>query len=193
MIDYEKLKIAHSLCDKMGKDVSLALVYPELYMDLTIFSLKRSYKFESLDLLIGELSELTQPEPKYESGQLVYTYMHGYIRESNVTECYWDSELNDYRLMLINQENGVTKISVSQSLVYPSKQALIDVQLEYWSGLKLEEQDKEINYCKDAASLYAAGVNKIYADAECQHESEEIGYTSNPPQNRCKKCGEFYR
>lgn len=26
----------------------------------------------------------------------------------------------------------------------------------------------------------------------CQHESDGLIYTSNPPQNKCKKCGEFY-
>ena len=28
---------------------------------------------------------------------------------------------------------------------------------------------------------------------KCDHESDGMCYTSNPPQNKCKKCGEFYR
>ncbi len=27
----------------------------------------------------------------------------------------------------------------------------------------------------------------------CQHESDGIIYTSNPPQNKCVKCGELYK
>lgn len=27
----------------------------------------------------------------------------------------------------------------------------------------------------------------------CQHEFDGNIYTSNPPQNKCKKCGDFYR
>jgi len=27
----------------------------------------------------------------------------------------------------------------------------------------------------------------------CEHESDGMIYTSNPPQNKCKKCGEFYK
>ncbi len=27
----------------------------------------------------------------------------------------------------------------------------------------------------------------------CIHENDGMIYTSNPPQNKCKKCGEFYR
>lgn len=28
---------------------------------------------------------------------------------------------------------------------------------------------------------------------ECEHEPDGNIYTSNPPKNKCKKCGEFYR
>ncbi len=27
----------------------------------------------------------------------------------------------------------------------------------------------------------------------CKHESDDMIYTSHPPKNKCKKCGEFYR
>jgi hypothetical protein len=32
-----------------------------------------------------------------------------------------------------------------------------------------------------------------YCEHPCKHESDGSIYTSNPPQNKCKKCGEFYR
>ncbi len=28
---------------------------------------------------------------------------------------------------------------------------------------------------------------------QCTHKSDGMFYTSNPPQNKCIKCGEFYR
>lgn len=28
---------------------------------------------------------------------------------------------------------------------------------------------------------------------ECEHKSDGNVYTSNPPQNKCIKCGELYR
>lgn len=30
-------------------------------------------------------------------------------------------------------------------------------------------------------------------DEKCEHESDGMIYCSNPPQNKCTKCGEFYR
>lgn len=30
-------------------------------------------------------------------------------------------------------------------------------------------------------------------DSYCEHEDDGMIYTSNPPQNKCKKCREFYR
>ncbi len=36
-------------------------------------------------------------------------------------------------------------------------------------------------------------INAIKFPEKCQHKSDGLIYTSNPPQNKCKKCGEFYR
>lgn len=34
---------------------------------------------------------------------------------------------------------------------------------------------------------------EIKAFEGCIHENDGMIYTSNPPQNKCKKCGDFYR
>tara|TARA_R110000868_G_C10693842_1_gene748595 strand:+ start:233 stop:508 length:276 start_codon:yes stop_codon:yes gene_type:complete len=37
-------------------------------------------------------------------------------------------------------------------------------------------------------------INQSQDDIDrCQHEHDGMIYTSNPPQNKCIKCGEFYR
>ena len=53
---------------------------------------------------------------------------------------------------------------------YSSKEQLIQAQIDHWTNL-LEDESQE----------------------PCQHESDGAIYCSNPPKNKCKKCGEFYR
>src|SRR5688572_12950548 len=68
MIDYDKLKIAFSLCDRMNNvcdDALLAISYPSMHMDLNVFSLGKCFSFDNLDDLIEKLTELTKPEPQY--------------------------------------------------------------------------------------------------------------------------------
>lgn len=160
--------------------------------------------------------ELTQPEPKYKIGQKVW-FIH-YTNAWIFLEGKIESIDNDRYFTYGNWMN--------ESELYPSKEALIQAQLEYWQSLKP----------KDAATLYAEGAKKIYADAEgkcqhhwkdatdyydpskrkctlcgiieslveCEHESDGYCYDNNNEivigyqlhkytQQKCKKCGEFYR
>lgn len=44
-----------------------------------------------------------------------------------------------------------------------------------------------------AITLIAWSINPNYVfDGKCKHESDGISRLSNPPKNKCKKCGEFY-
>ena len=40
---------------------------------------------------------------------------------------------------------------------------------------------------------YSAQDCQLVVNEVCKHESDGLRYTSNPPQNKCKKCGKFYR
>ncbi len=161
MIDYEKLKLAHELAEECDMQIWFTASSRKDYGATAIMD---------IDDLIAKITELTQPKPKYKDAW--------YLSDNGKLPLCTKVHAGAYYAMC-----DETDIGALGKTMYPSKEALIDAQIEYWQSLK----------SKDAASLYAAGVKKIYADAECQHESEEIGYTSNPPQNRCKKCGEFYR
>lgn len=45
------------------------------------------------------------------------------------------------------------------------------------------------------SSLYRKIQSMIenYCEHNCKHENDGLIYTSNPPQNKCIKCREFYR
>lgn len=45
----------------------------------------------------------------------------------------------------------------------------------------------------DMVAEFALRLHLKDANAECKHESDGWMYMSNPPQNKCKKCGQFYR
>jgi hypothetical protein len=36
-------------------------------------------------------------------------------------------------------------------------------------------------------------IQSMIDNYKCLHESDGLIYTSNPPQNKCEICGEFYR
>jgi len=36
-------------------------------------------------------------------------------------------------------------------------------------------------------------IQSMIDNYQCKHEGDGMIYTSHPPQNRCIKCGEFYR
>jgi len=36
-------------------------------------------------------------------------------------------------------------------------------------------------------------ISNMFENYHCNHEHDGMIYTSNPPQNKCIKCGEFYR
>ena len=60
------------------------------------------------------------------------------------------------------------------------------------------EELKEIyeRACNNQKVLNAKLMIKIKSmidNYKCDHESDGQVYTSNPPCNKCKKCGEFYR
>jgi hypothetical protein len=60
--------------------------------------------------------------------------------------------------------------------VYP----LTNMNADWITNCDKHRPDIQMNHSQD-------DVNR------CQHEHDGMIYTSNPPQNKCIKCGEFYR
>lgn len=150
MIDYEKLKLSHELAEK----TVCAILY----------AYKKSYSVPfvcwiDLDQLLFEMKELNKNNCKYKIGQKVWRLNDEDEPESFIIsniECY-SEEKNWYFL------DDTDNCWIEEQL-YPTRESLIESQIEYWKSLK----DK------------------------CEHESDGIMYTSNPPKLKCKKCGEFY-
>jgi len=130
MIDYEKLKTCHELVEKirLGK---FHMTFSEHDGDEYRFyaPLCDNFYTNSLDELLEHLRELSEPEPKYKVGDkvwMVYCDEPKAFTISNVVNAKY--YLDDYPVGM-----------VYESELFPTRQALIQHQLQYWAKLMQEE------------------------------------------------------
>lgn len=108
MIDYDKIKLAHELADE----------YYKLYGRLVGITLK-----------LTELTQPDEPKPKYEIGQNVWfidevkDVCSAPVQQPRVNIDKIDYLFKDF-------------LSIEEEYLYPSREALIDAQIEYWVNLK---------------------------------------------------------
>lgn len=202
MIDYEKLKLAHELYSKIQDEYWIGYFWPNYTNSfLGYFRLSKNEStefedFDTIDSLITKLQELTQPKSKYEIGQEVFALkrrgvvglMSGRVKE-------YDSHDNYYIVF-----TGSGGYWLNEEKIYPSREALIQEQIDYWESLKFDDAIEYVRKNHD-------GTVKNLASKECQHESDGGWYYSHgericgaalhfanakPDKYKCKKCGEFY-
>lgn len=268
MIDYEKLKIAHELAEKMDIRLSIKVCFfrhgKEKYV-LNAPTADDSVSVDSLDCLITKLQELTKPKPKYKINEVVWRVDD----EDSPREVYIEEvDFSGDEYVYCDKDGWWVECQL-----YPTREALIEAQIEYWESLKkcegnhpiekllprdvinsgiqylnkngaLEkcqhimrkhlynsymgidnyeclscgehftekddiqicQHEGEVDRCQHetgpiASMMLAKDLICIKCFEyflrefveECQHESDGMIYTSNPPQNKCNKCGEFYR
>lgn len=200
MIDYEKLKLAHELAEKYYNQSSyeICIEYNQCYgcnveYNLILYVKTEPQHFDNLDNLITKLTELTQPKPKYkiddEVWHVIYARewvaMQGIVKSVNKNKCH---------------VNGTWW---PEQQIYPSRETLIEAQIEYWT--KLHHKSLGIPAHGNNAQILVTGnpyIDKIDFDNQCQHQPD---YHIKPNYNsyddgmvshvefKCKKCGEFYR
>lgn len=279
MIDYEKLKLTMEMVKQLAKPAIITInvthgdierVYGVLQYDYSLLEAKHmgEFKFTCIEHLIDKLTELTKPEPKYKEGSSVYFLHHENI-EIGVTDGL--STYNDCNIYhVLADGEGFT---IGEGLLFPTRQALIEHQIEYWYKMSCEnghhefiddatgyksicvycnvDECNEIKKCAHPARIsqnqgitynceicgaldvgfpnelatqsnqpqvdirinqFQCSLQETYPSSpltinisgrrcgksqvdvdRCQHELDGFRYISNPPQNKCIKCGEFYR
>ncbi len=144
MIDTEKLKIAHELTKKLDghyveillgcdDEPSIKLMNENLHLHLLTTW--------NIDELITKLEELNKPKPKYNVGDIVWRLNDEYNATSLlITEIEYNH--NEY-LYLEHQEycNEQIRPGWLEEQLYPSRDALIKAQIEYWHKLLNSEID----------------------------------------------------
>lgn len=214
MIDYEKIKIALKLCEKLdspklvcefrisdGETCYLLYWFQLIPMDYTTYDIEK---------LLSKLTELTQPKPKYHIGQIVWA--HGL--EFDMDECVIDKP-NQFGGYFVTFKDG-GKSNFSEDRLYPDKKDLIESQIEYWiNQLKDIEGFSELTgeYTLKTMSPTFEGKIKGFNHSEdklekveCDHETDGINYLNStnekdtdPARNyldtlhlMCRLCGERY-
>lgn len=188
MIDFEKLRTAHELCcdtESYYFDIALG-------MDNGCIALydanNNAEQFicnpYDLDDLINKLKELTKPEPKYKIGESVWYQDLGKPFGANIVF------VSNEQYEIDDSKNNNGKTWFTETELYPTKQALIEAQIEYWSS----QLDTRCVLSPDIQ------INQHEVDIDrCQHESSRILRLSDGGDGlchydvKCKKCGEFYR
>lgn len=126
MINYDKLKLANELVNKIPGHIFSAKLYSHNSEVDSFFHLfnRTGYEefFNSIDDLIQKLQELTEPKSKYKVGDEIW--------------CVHDNKIASWRL----PENGAffsgTYIYAGyfEKDLYPTKQQLIEAQIAYWQA-----------------------------------------------------------
>lgn len=133
MIDYYKLKEAHELIELLNYGLLTVrhskhdgTNYYFEYMSDDIITRKGQY-FECIDALIINLKKLTHPEPKYRAGDNVWFH-------SGMGDIDFFTIQN---LDIKELEDGSYSYNDHCEIdLYPSREALIKSQIEYWTSLK---------------------------------------------------------
>jgi len=191
MIDYDKLKIAHELSHnyymKFDGQISIEINFLTEFVEYILhIDDSPNDAFSNIDHLIAMLSELAKqkPEHNYELGDKLFVMKYGAPYSFSIIE------RNFYESSGYFYGDGINVWR--EEVCYPSYEALIQAQIDYWKNLLSEEQKQDLyNYC---------------APKVCQHESDGYNYDKDFPHfdvhgvmkvprfyNKCKKCGEFYQ
>lgn len=190
MIDYEKLKQAMDLANKINCYLNFEITHAHETQGTSriIITFRESKSinhqyFNTLDEIIAALTKLTQPKPKYKVGDKVYmTVVCGdkllidrdVIREACFMVNNWEYTI----------ESGSDDFFIAENELFVTKQELIETQIEYWQSLI----DPDIQ----------SNQSQVYVDG-CQHEPDMNFANDSRPRYiksnnpKCLKCGEFYR
>lgn len=201
MIDYEKLKLAENIClnhnlywfnvrmGGEGHDYNFELFKLHEQVDV----------FEDIDSLLLELKELTEPEPKYKVGDevwMAYDEPLMFIVTNNVNSKYY-----------LKNHQGTPWIGlVYESELYPSKESLIEAQIDYWNRMYIEWAIDDLDdKCRkseekstDSEDMSMLSTQRAFNAPKCEHKSNgEVypikGFNGLALLFKCLKCGEFYR
>ena len=194
MINYEKLKLAMELANKT-KGYYFRITLNSCIDNFCDISLHHKNEEDadigSIDHLIAELQSLVKPEPKYKIGQKIWVqslkaecdnYLSMHAFEGTVIPCQdCDFGLSEPYVRVIS---GNDEYSTGESFCFPTRQALIEHQIEYWTKFKIDE----ISASKTCPKC---GMQRV-ADGRCWALNCDYVVTEKPCDNVVTECQHEY-
>lgn len=173
MIDYDKLKLAHELCFKVDRGikhlVDVSTFSGNIVNRFYLMHLGTEEACDGIDDLIDKLHELTRPKPKYEVGAEIFCLKkHGLLGFMlGIIQNYQEETGNYYATF-----SGFGGYWLGPQEIYPTKQSLIEAQIEYWN--KMNCADGRHQDCEEDNTC-------IWCEKELIDEPI--------PSTQCPKCG----
>ena len=169
MIDYNKIKLAHQLTEKIKYGL-FTIRHSDhdgtnYYFECPGQCEHIKFYSDDIDDMLEKLKCLLSPpkNQKYEIGQMVWYSVDVDIFAFTITGIYWDVDANDW--MYEGKDDAM-----SESHLFLSAEELIQSQIKYWHT-KYQER----------------------CSVTCNHEPHIIYFDSPNPTFQCNKCGKVYK
>lgn len=190
MIDYDNLKKAHEVAANLFEHFVIEINIMHGAIGSESGRLKYNYNYQTMgwdneipfphvEYLLCELQKLQKPEPKYKAGQIVYLMGddNNPVDSIKVDEIIYED--GEYWYLVYRDEGGYSYDGrefdqYREGCLYPSKEAFIESQIQYWTDLKQE--------CDSVTDCH---------QLECNHEPSLYAPTTTAPL-KCKHCGGFF-
>jgi hypothetical protein len=146
MIDYEKLEQTYILCEKL-ESWCFNLQHSEYGFEFQFTHDGYTCSYMTLGELIDVLQRLTQPKAKYKVGDRVW-FIDCTKRYGPICDGIIDSIETVTRQF--NEQCNFVKIGcfqIPEECCYPSRESLIDAQINYWYDLKMETVKDSLSKC----------------------------------------------
>ncbi len=181
MTDYDKLKLAHELSEKIDCFCEFN-IFTSHHADMFKINydrigglFHRHDSFPNIDSLLTKLKQLTQPKAKYAPDDVVWLIDCDCICTAIIEKYLEDGEYRISKCFPIDNSMATGKDYCLEEDMHPTKQSLIEAQIAYWM-LQLP------------TSAHLS--DKVVT--ECQHVCDQSCITS-ANTCKCSKCGKFYR
>ena len=136
MIDYDKLKIAHTIAAKINRGLFTCNFHSPDFLEFSFTSNDGAhYVMRDIDDAILKLTEMSKPKQKYALNSIVYA-LDGFngIIEVKIHHTYITSTHTNMKIYV-----STRGAKYAESELYPTREALIEAQIDYWQKLRCQD------------------------------------------------------